>query len=355
MTTIQQLMFALQSPVGLRFGTTSSVDSERISFEMDLQIPKGTECVFRMELSGSEETAMGFIRIERVIPKRGTSLPRYVGRILEMPDGNRELFDAWRRDMATGGVSRKLERDPEALKARMAQSVMSGLSPSESKAVLDRMNKRRSSYSQSKGEIKVDLGLTSEEGNAGQEEERNSLRDQLRQKAATKKVAVPPPVDAAELSPGFEPAPEPEPAPAAEPEPAAEPAPEPEPEPAVEPEPAAEPEPVPEPEPEPAPDVPVSPPLIVVNAQSVPIELTVIYLSKESFQADHQASLKDSVLTVDDPNLTELFQPVDVKIQLPEGDCVEVSGQTVAQTPNGMALALAFDAIQRAVLESNLN
>jgi multidrug efflux pump subunit AcrA (membrane-fusion protein) len=95
--------------------------------------------------------------------------------------------------------------------------------------------------------------------------------------------------------------------------------------------------------------------LIVVNAQSVPIELTVIYLSKESFQADYHASLKDSVLTIDDSNLNELYQSVDVKIQLSEGECVEVTGQTVAQTPNGMAVALAFDALQRAVLESALD
>ncbi len=332
MTATQQLMFALQSPVGLRFGTTISVDSERITFEMDLQIPKGIECPFRMELSGSEETVMGSIRIERATPKRGTSLPRYVGRILDMPDGNREKFDAWRRDMATGGVSRKLERDPEALKERMSQSVMSGLSQSESRAVLDRMNQRRASYSQSKGEPQVDLGLNSEAGGASEEDERQLVRERLRETAVKKEMEKPPPVDAEERSPGIAPAPIPAPAPIAAPAPA----------------------PAPIPAPAPVPES-VTPPMIVVNAQSVPIELTVIYLSQESFRADYHASLQNSVLTIDDAALNELYRPVDIKIQLPEGQCVEASGQTVAQTPNGMAVAIDLSALQRAVLESTLD
>jgi predicted ATPase len=92
--------------------------------------------------------------------------------------------------------------------------------------------------------------------------------------------------------------------------------------------------------------------LVVVNIDSVPIEITVIYLSREALRADYQATLQNSALTIDDPRLTELYQPVDVKIQLPDGASVEVSGQTVAQTPNGMAVALDLDATQRALIET---
>ena len=88
----QQLMFALQSPVGLRFGATIQVDADRVTFEMDLKIPKGTECPFRMELSGSEHTIMGTVRIEKLLPKRGTGPPRYIARIIEMPHADRSAF-----------------------------------------------------------------------------------------------------------------------------------------------------------------------------------------------------------------------------------------------------------------------
>jgi hypothetical protein len=316
MSISQQMMFALQSPVGLRFGTTISIESDRITFEMDLQVPKGIECPFRVELSGSEETVMGTIRVERVIPKRGNALPRYIGRILQMADDNRETFDAWRRDIATGGVSRKLERDPEALEERMAQPVMSGLSQSESRAALERMNQRRASYSQAVDEPQVDLGLSTEQESAS-EEDQQLVRERLRQKALqTEDQATPvgPTVD-------FSPTPAPPPAPT----------------------------------PTPAKAIPgssFSPPLVVVNIDSVPIEITVIYLSREALRADYQATLQNSALTIDDPRLTELYQPVDVKIQLPDGASVEVFGQTVAQTPNGMAVALDLDATQRALIET---
>jgi hypothetical protein len=320
MSISQQMMFALQSPVGLRFGTTISIESDRITFEMDLQVPKGIECPFRVELSGSEETVMGTIRVERVIPKRGNALPRYIGRILQMADDNRETFDAWRRDIATGGVSRKLERDPEALEERMAQPVMSGLSQSESRAALERMNQRRASYSQAVDEPQVDLGLSTEQESAS-EEDQQLVRERLRQKALQTEDQATPVGATVDFSPTPVPTPAPPPAPT----------------------------------PTPAKAIPgssFSPPLVVVNIDSVPIEITVIYLSREALRADYQATLQNSALTIDDPRLTELYQPVDVKIQLPDGASVEVFGQTVAQTPNGMAVALDLDATQRALIET---
>lgn len=322
MSISQQMMFALQSPVGLRFGTTISIESDRITFEMDLRVPKGTECPFRVELSGSEETVMGTIRVERVIPKRGNALPRYIGRILQMADGNRETFDAWRRDIATGGVSRKLERDPGALEGRMAQPVMSGLSDSESRAALERMNQRRSSYSQAIEEPQVDLGLSTEQ-EAASEEDQQRVRERLRQKASTTEDVVPQAGTMADLSPDIAPKP------AAAPKPAP-----------------------PAPAQQAIPSAPFSPPLVVVNTDSVPTEITVIYLCPEALRADYLANLNNSALTIDDPKLTELYQPVDVKIQLPDGASVEVFGQTVAQTPNGMAVALDLDATQRALIET---
>jgi hypothetical protein len=320
MSISQQMMFALQSPVGLRFGTTISIESDRITFEMDLQVPKGIECPFRVELSGSEETVMGTIRVERVIPKRGNALPRYIGRILQMADDNRETFDAWRRDIATGGVSRKLDRDPEALEERMAQPVMSGLSQSESRAALERMNQRRASYSQAVDEPQVDLGLSTEQESAS-EEDQQLVRERLRQKALQTEDQATPVGATVDFSPTPVPTPAPPPAPT----------------------------------PTPAKAIPgssFSPPLVVVNIDSVPIEITVIYLSREALRADYQATLQNSALTIDDPRLTELYQPVDVKIQLPDGASVEVFGQTVAQTPNGMAVALDLDATQRALIET---
>lgn len=320
MSISQQMMFALQSPVGLRFGTTISIESDRITFEMDLQVPKGIECPFRVELSGSEETVMGTIRVERVIPKRGNALPRYIGRILQMADDNRETFDAWRRDIATGGVSRKLDRDPEALEERMAQPVMSGLSQSESRAALERMNQRRASYSPAVDEPQVDLGLSTEQESAS-EEDQQLVRERLRQKALQTEDQATPVGATVDFSPTPVPTPAPPPAPT----------------------------------PTPAKAIPgssFSPPLVVVNIDSVPIEITVIYLSREALRADYQATLQNSALTIDDPRLTELYQPVDVKIQLPDGASVEVSGQTVAQTPNGMAVALDLDATQRALIET---
>ena len=111
-----QLMFALQSPIGLRFGATQSVEAERITFEMDVQLEKGISCPFRMELTGVEDTVMGVVRIDRVLPKRQGALPRFVAKILDMPDVDRRAFDGWRRDQATGGISRRMERDPDAIR-----------------------------------------------------------------------------------------------------------------------------------------------------------------------------------------------------------------------------------------------
>ena len=328
MDTAHQLMFALQSPVGLRFGVTTAVESDRISFEMDLKIPKGTSCPFRMELSGAEETVLGTIRIERSMPKRGNNLPRYVGRILDMPPLDRDKFDGWRRDLATGGVSRKLERDPDRLKEQMSQNMMSGLSESESKAVLDRMNQRRSRVSQTETEPTVDFGLA-EEAEVSDPKERSKIREKLRQEAETQQDANP-----ALLPPKPAPAPvKPSPAP-------------------VKPAPA----PV---KPAPAPPrartlspsgAPPSPPLVVVNGDSRPIEITIIYLSAESFAVDYAATLHTSAVTLDHPALTELYQPVDLKIQLSSGDEISVMGQMVAKTPAGMAIALELSAAQRAQL-----
>ena len=147
----QQLMFALQSPVGLRFGAALQVDADRITFEMDLKIPKGTECMFRMELAGEEDTIMGQIRIERTLPSRGGGVPRYVCKITDMPVVDRERFDGWRRDLATGGVSRRLERDPDQLRTQISSKMMGGATEAESRAVLERMNAKRSSRRKEEG------------------------------------------------------------------------------------------------------------------------------------------------------------------------------------------------------------
>lgn len=341
-----QLMFALQSPVGLRFGVTTAVESDRISFEMDLKIPKGMECPFRMELSGSGETVLGTIRIERSMPKRGNNLPRYVGRILEMPDSDRYKFDGWRRDMATGGVSRKLERDPETLKEHEVQTAMSGLTEAESKAVLDRMDSRRSTLSPKAEEPTVDFGLT-EEAEAESPNGGAHIREKLRKEAELNQESAPQSQAGDAISTGF--------AMDVEPEPVAVPSSTP---PTV---PKARIKPEPQPSPPkrvPSPAVkspppsaePASPPMVVVNADARPIEITIIYLSLESFVFDYHRTLHTSAVTLKHPDLNELYQPVDVKIQMHDGDSIEVMGQMVAQTPSGMAIALELDTVQRARL-----
>ena len=367
----QQLMFALQSPVGLRFGATIQVDSDRVTFEMDLKIPKGTECPFRMELSGSESTVMGTVRIEKLLPKRGSDAPRYVARIVDMPDNDRMAYDGWRRDLATGGVSRRLERDPEALKEQMSSQMMSGLSESQSKAVLDRMNKRRANYKPESDQPVVDFGLA-EERDSGGESDRDKIRKQLRSSTeqqaqgpepAPAQPSVTETVDsAAELGRGFavvdsdEPVEDSPEKRVAHVERASGPA-ESGSKPSIIPTPSWMPSPKEPPSPVPAssatstsaPDP--SPPLVVVNAEARPIEVTIVYLSDESFVEDYKKTLHTSAVTIDHPDLTELYQPVNVKLQMSNGDSVETIGHMVAQTPEGLAIAMEFDPAQRAILK----
>ena len=49
-------------------------------------------------------------------------------------------MDGWRRDLATGGVSRRIERDPEQLRAQISNKMVGGATEAESRAVLERMN-----------------------------------------------------------------------------------------------------------------------------------------------------------------------------------------------------------------------
>lgn len=107
MMASQKLKFALQSPVGLRFGSTRVVEAEKISFEMDMVVPTGIECEFQLELPDDGEMVTGVIRIERSRPKQANVLPRYLARILELGEGDRERLDAWR---AAGGNRPRVKR-----------------------------------------------------------------------------------------------------------------------------------------------------------------------------------------------------------------------------------------------------
>ena len=380
MDAAHQLMFALQSPVGLRFGATLQVETDRITFEMDLKIPKGTQCSFRMELSGEDDTIMGTVRIDRVLPARGGSLPRYVCKILEMPTEDRMRFDGWRRDLATGGVSRRLERDPEQLRAQISTKMVGGATEAESRAVLERMDAKRSSRRKEEGYVEGDpLGLATEKSI-----DKAELREKLREetpvdvepsavsaekareemeqvKAEIEKELV---VEEAE-SPSWMPskadretstqAPAAQPTEERAPIPVSAPA-------SI---PAVEPKAAP---PSPTPAAPskqlatpsspssgegpgnVSPPIIVVDAESNPIAVTIIYLSDESFIHDYKATLHTSAITIDHPSLTDLYHSVSITIQLADGANISTMGQMVAVVPGGMAIALEFDAVQRAQL-----
>ena len=93
---------------------------------------------------------------------------------------------------------------------------------------------------------------------------------------------------------------------------------------------------------------PPAPPSILVNSTSVPIAITLMYPSQASFLADYRETLKSSAITVRHAALTDLYRPVDVKIQFHDGTFIEVMGQTVAVTPSGMAVALAFSSVHHA-------
>jgi len=84
-----------------------------------------------------------------------------------------------------------------------------------------------------------------------------------------------------------------------------------------------------------------------VDSESNPIGLTIIYLSKESFVQDYDATLHTSAVTVDHPNLNQLYHSVRVIFQFADGESITVMGQMVAQIPAGMAIALELDADKR--------
>lgn len=334
MDTKHHLMFALQSPVGLRFGATIAVGANRISFEIDLNVPKGTQCPFRMELSGSGDTVLGTIRIDRSQTNPNNSLTQYVGRIVDMAPGDRERFDGWLHDSAAGGVSRKLERDPELLKGQAASQTMSGLSESESRAMLDRMNRKRSRISRTAKESAVDFGLAKETGGSPPPVGAN-IRARLRQEAESRQG------DSVPLAPDpVAPTPPPTRAPEAIAAPSRAPA--------VRVTPTAAPPVASAPVPRPSPAGPPAPPTVLVNATNEPIAISMMYATKASFLADYHGTLKASAITVQHPAITELYRPVDVKIQFHDGTFIEVMGQTVASTPAGMAVALAFSSMHHA-------
>jgi len=360
----QQLMFALQSPVGLRFGATIQVDADRITFEMDLKIPKGTQCMFRMELAGEEDTIMGQIRIDKALPARGAGPARYVGKILEMPMSDRDRFDGWRRDLATGGVSRRLERDPEQLRTQISSTMMGGATEVESRAVLERMNAKRSSRRKEEGFVEGDpLGLTDEE-TAEAASAKAVLREKLRaekplevetplmrEKAVEQVVSeqVSKVVDSMSVpvaeAPSWLPSSSEQP---------------------VTPDDASSGRLTPTRAPTPTPtptqvstsvisgtgvDV-ASPPMVVVDDTVQPIEITMIYLSQESFVQDYDSTLHTSAVTIAHPSLTELYHSVQITLQLANGEAIDVMGQMVALVPSGMAIALELDSAQRAKLQA---
>lgn len=391
MDSKHQLMFALQSPVGLRFGATVAVKPNRISFEMDIKLAAGTECPFRMELSGTRGTVLGTIRVDRVMKARPDRLPQYVGEIVAMAPIDRERFDGWRSDFSEGGVSRHLERDPSVLNQQAPNQMMSGLTETEAKAVLERMNRRRARLQQKASQPVVDFGI-SDEAEGQTKSDGADIRAKLRREARSQRSAPATPIrPAASLTPTptmpVRPATVPT-APVPVPPPVR---PAPTPPVAAPPPPAAAPPPV-RPAPPVAARVPSSasqsvsvraestrpstarpsasvasvtstpsgsgsappplqfPPVVMVNAEASPIEVTIMYLSFESYLEDFDRTLHTSAITIDHPQLVELYQPVDVRFQFHDGQVLDAAGQMVALTDEGMAIALALNTIQQAQL-----
>ena len=383
-----QLMFALQSPIGLRFGATQGVEAERITFEMDVPLEKGTTCPFRMELTGVEDTVMGVIRIDRVLPKRQGALPRFIARIIEMPEADRRTFDGWRRDQATGGISRRMERDPDAIRQAMTDQ-MRGATDAEARVVLEKMNAKSIYKRKSKDRIEGDPFGLGNESSDGSRANQDALRDKIRASAQ----AMPTQPPAAQV-PAAEPAPpEPEASEAWTPKDSTESPPEwlrpvqetevtssnqsiewlhesdqapghqakPEPESTYTGFQAITPEPEPEPEPEdtdPA-GVPeaaqegteiATGPTIEVQSHQQPIEISVTFSTAEALAAEYQSSLRSSAMTVQHPALEMLYLPVAITLTLPDNQALTCMGQTVARTSQGTAIALELDGKQRKIL-----
>lgn len=365
-----QLMFAVQSPVGLRFGATLAMDSARITFEMNVELTKGTVCPFRMELLGVETTVMGSIRIDRVLPKRDGGLSRFVGRIMDMPESDREAFDGWRRDQATGGISRRMERDPDAVRQHIVDH-MQGATEAESRMVLDRMNQKSVYKRKTTDQVEGDpFGLADEDvsRSGGGEREGAEMRASLRAQGASAAASVDASADAApeasetrqpastddsrqvnwalhvEAQPSVEASPQmgwlsdapPASAPKKTPAPAA----------VLAPEPAA------------AREVQatavVPRPIVVVQSTLTPIEITVTFVSQASLDEVYAQGLKASSLIVNDPGLDQLYLPVQVHLRLHDGHQLVCKGQTVLQTGQGMAIALELDSGQRASLAAKV-
>ncbi len=370
-----QLMFALQSPVGLKFGAAQTVESDRITFEMDLIIDKGVVCPFRMELTGMSATIMGVIRIERILPARG-GLPMFIGSIVEMPTDDRDVYDGWRRDQTTGGVSRNIERDPEAVKQRISDQ-MRGSTHEEAQMVLDRMNKKSIYKRGTSDRIEGDpFGLEHETNTENTRRNHRSMRAALKASIASQStqqstpVSAPVASDQAPVMPADEEPKSPSPSPtwlrqqevasspqspesmswltndstasAATPPSSTTPLADDANPPAnatLEPMPAT---------PESAPATPesaqpnssVRPPLIVVASELDPIMVTIAYLTAASFRHDYTRWLSTGTIVVAHSSLDSLQQQITVHISLPSGHQIRCDGTTVSNTPDGTTVAL---------------
>ena len=366
-----QLMFALQSPIGLRFGATLAVEAERITFEMDVVLEKGTVCPFRMELTGQEDTVMGDVRIDRVLPKRQGSLPRFVAKVLQMPENDRKAYDGWRRDQATGGISRRMERDPESIRQQMSDQ-MRGSTDAEARVVLDKMNAKSIYKRKSSDRIEGDpFGLGNESADNTRTDQ-DEIRDRLRASAEKMPEVSTQEADTDKPTP-TEPSPPP---------PAPKPAPESEwlrptkptqtstanqdigwlntvdksqsestPPPQESPEKHRPTQATPAPAAQTSPAKPPPPrPIFQVDGTKQPLSITVTYVSQKSLTADHTAGLKSSVITILHAALETLYLPVQLHFALPDGSSFTCMGQTVARTSKGTAIALELDTKQRKTL-----
>jgi hypothetical protein len=93
----------------------------------------------------------------------------------------------------------------------------------------------------------------------------------------------------------------------------------------------------------------------VVDANTQPYDVTVIYLSKDSFTHDYKTSLHTSVITIDDANLNTLYLPLRLTFQIHNGTQMNCMGQTVAILPHGVAIALELNSSQLDQLKNAAN
>lgn len=179
-------VITLKSPSGnMLVGTVRSLRADTMTVEVEHLVRERTTLEWRMELTGHRETVAGMLRVISVRPLPDTHMFRVMGQLERMAEDDRQRLDAWVREQAEGGTTRRYDRSVDSDLSSWTHSHHA--SKSETQAALARLNRRRQRLLSDSTPSDV-LGLTSEvKSDAGRETGRQALRDALRQSMARKR------------------------------------------------------------------------------------------------------------------------------------------------------------------------